>query len=370
MALEHLLNTRERDRCVQLVTSLVLSTYQAGQMSTVQRGSPASAPGGEGFPPLAVLAGWIAAFSGRRKHNGGRQSSTMPSSTSSPSMDRHRSSLPRDAPCEHVPAGPEQRARRADLAPRAEPAWSPWRDTAASLLRPSCSWTTSPAPPTSSPSHELAETLGNPDTFILSQAELAIMAMNQRRWTAAPRTSARRQTIESTECTSTRQSLAFRRPPGSPPIPAIGLRRAPAGPGDAGPSYLQHTPPASPSEHDCSSPTVYRELTDLATHDTCCARSTTSWHRRSWARWSTTLGNFDGSLGRAPPAVADAAPLTQAELRFLPYLQTHLKSANRRTAVCQRNTVATQIGSIYRKLGVSSRSEAVARATAIGLLGD
>ena len=37
MALEHLLNTTERDRCVQLVTALVLPTYQAGQMSTVQR---------------------------------------------------------------------------------------------------------------------------------------------------------------------------------------------------------------------------------------------------------------------------------------------------------------------------------------------
>ena len=31
MAVEHLLNTDERDRCVQLVTALVLPTYQAGQ---------------------------------------------------------------------------------------------------------------------------------------------------------------------------------------------------------------------------------------------------------------------------------------------------------------------------------------------------
>ena len=37
MAVEHLLNTTERDRCVQLVTALVLPTYQAGQISTVQR---------------------------------------------------------------------------------------------------------------------------------------------------------------------------------------------------------------------------------------------------------------------------------------------------------------------------------------------
>ena len=36
-ALEHLLNTTERDRCVQLLTALVLPTYSAGQMSTVER---------------------------------------------------------------------------------------------------------------------------------------------------------------------------------------------------------------------------------------------------------------------------------------------------------------------------------------------
>ena len=58
MALEHLLNTTERDRCVQLVTELVLPTYQAGQMSTVQRWLSALGDSAiEDYPPLAVLAG-------------------------------------------------------------------------------------------------------------------------------------------------------------------------------------------------------------------------------------------------------------------------------------------------------------------------
>jgi len=63
-------------------------------------------------------------------------------------------------------------------------------------------------------------------------------------------------------------------------------------------------------------------------------------------------------------------PLTQAELRLLPYLQTHLSF--RETAerlFLSRNTIATEAGSIYRKLGVSSRSDAVQRATSVGLLG-
>jgi LuxR family maltose regulon positive regulatory protein len=63
-------------------------------------------------------------------------------------------------------------------------------------------------------------------------------------------------------------------------------------------------------------------------------------------------------------------PLSPAELRLLPYLQTHLTlgEIGQRLSV-SRNTVSSEVGSIYRKLGVSSRSEAVVQATSIGLLG-
>jgi len=65
MALEHLLNTTEQDRCVQLATALALPTYQAGQMSTLQRWlSALGASAIEAYPPLAVLAGWVAALTG------------------------------------------------------------------------------------------------------------------------------------------------------------------------------------------------------------------------------------------------------------------------------------------------------------------
>ena len=65
-----------------------------------------------------------------------------------------------------------------------------------------------------------------------------------------------------------------------------------------------------------------------------------------------------------------AIPLTPAELRLLPYLQTHLTIAEIGSRLfVSRNTVSTQVGSIYRKLGVTSRSAAVERATAAGLLG-
>ena len=68
--------------------------------------------------------------------------------------------------------------------------------------------------------------------------------------------------------------------------------------------------------------------------------------------------------------VGGPSPLSPAELRVLPYLQTHLtfREIAERLYV-SRNTVSSQVTSIYRKLGVSSRTDAVDQATAVGLIG-
>ncbi len=68
-------------------------------------------------------------------------------------------------------------------------------------------------------------------------------------------------------------------------------------------------------------------------------------------------------------AVADgASSLTAAELRLLPLLPTHLsfREIGERLYL-STNTVKTQAYSVYRKLGVSSRSEAVTRTRQLGL---
>jgi LuxR family maltose regulon positive regulatory protein len=69
------------------------------------------------------------------------------------------------------------------------------------------------------------------------------------------------------------------------------------------------------------------------------------------------------------PDGAWAMSLTRAELRLLPYLATHLmfpEIAGR--LFVSRNTVKSEAVSIYRKLGVSSRSDAIERAVEVGLL--
>jgi LuxR family maltose regulon positive regulatory protein len=73
---------------------------------------------------------------------------------------------------------------------------------------------------------------------------------------------------------------------------------------------------------------------------------------------------------RATPASGTRpAGLTQAELRLLPLLATHLsfREIGLRFYL-SRNTVKTQAISVYRKLGASSRSEAVERAIRLGLV--
>ena len=65
----------------------------------------------------------------------------------------------------------------------------------------------------------------------------------------------------------------------------------------------------------------------------------------------------------------NGAGLTRAELRLLPLLATHLsfREIGARLYV-SRNTVKTQAISVYRKLGVSSRSDAIDHAARLGLV--
>jgi LuxR family maltose regulon positive regulatory protein len=61
--------------------------------------------------------------------------------------------------------------------------------------------------------------------------------------------------------------------------------------------------------------------------------------------------------------------LTPAELRLLPLLTTHLTFREIAEHLnVSRNTVKTQAICTYRKLGASSRSEAIQRATELGLV--
>jgi len=75
-------------------------------------------------------------------------------------------------------------------------------------------------------------------------------------------------------------------------------------------------------------------------------------------READALSEREGNIGR----------LTPAELRLLPLLATHFSFREiAEQLFVSRNTIKTQAISVYRKLGVSSRSDAIAEAHRLGL---
>ncbi|HEV8278572.1 MAG TPA: LuxR C-terminal-related transcriptional regulator [Streptosporangiaceae bacterium] len=81
-------------------------------------------------------------------------------------------------------------------------------------------------------------------------------------------------------------------------------------------------------------------------------------------------GTLRTQLSKERSASAPAASaLTAAELRLLPMLSTHLSIPEIAGEMfLSRNTIKSEVNSIYRKLGASSRSQAVTRSRELGLL--
>jgi LuxR family maltose regulon positive regulatory protein len=84
------------------------------------------------------------------------------------------------------------------------------------------------------------------------------------------------------------------------------------------------------------------------------------------AQWEA----LNQSLATMEPGKVGPSMLTTAELRLLPLLASHhtFPEIGERLFI-SRHTVKTQAMSIYRKLGASSRSEAVQIAEKAGLIG-
>jgi LuxR family maltose regulon positive regulatory protein len=89
------------------------------------------------------------------------------------------------------------------------------------------------------------------------------------------------------------------------------------------------------------------------------------------------LGNLAGEARALRARLAEehgsgalgASALTGAELRLLPLLSTHLSFPEIAGELfLSRNTIKSQAISIYHKLGVSSRSQAIVRSRELGLL--
>ena len=380
LALEHMLNTAERDRCIKLVTELALPTYQSGQMSTVQRWlSTLGDSAVKEYPPLAVLAGGMAVLTGQTAQAQQWAAFLDTASFDLMPVDGRASfdsawAMLRATMCR---AGPEQMATDASFAIAEEPPWSAWRLSAimlcaeAQLLLAEYDRATalfleiSAAPPT----------VGTVDTTILSKAELAVLAMDRGRWAvaaghlklaldavddyrlddyaisvlafaAAARLAVHRGDRKEADRQLARAMRA--RPLCTFVVPHVAVR-----------VRLQLAKTYAAIADRATARHLIREIDDILAH------------RPALGALVDEVSELRESLtSSAQVTVAGGPPLSPAELRLLPYLQTHLtfKQIGERLFV-SRNTVSSQVGSIYRKLGVSSRSDAIQRAMSVGLLG-
>jgi LuxR family maltose regulon positive regulatory protein len=378
--LEHLLNTTERERCVHLVAQLTMPTYQAGQMSTLHRwfrklGERAITD----YPPLAILAGYVPVLSGQAVE-ADRWAATIETLDwdlvpldGTASFDSARAVF-RGIMCA---SGPSRMLADSGAGVLAEPAWSPWRDNALVLHGEACLLVddVEAARRFFSEGIETAVGNGNVDTILFAESELAVLDMRDGRWCRAGERLRRALEIvdEHRMHDNALSVLAFA---------AAARLHLHLGQGVEAARQLTKAMRARPI---CTYAMPYLAVRTRLHLAWACAGSGDHAAARHLLREiddvlmrRPDLGTLLDEVAALRAALASsehvaetgASPLTPAELRLLPYLQTHLtiREIGDRLFI-SRNTASSEIGSIYRKLGASSRSGAVEKAVSIGLLG-
>jgi LuxR family maltose regulon positive regulatory protein len=380
LALEHLLHTDDWDRAVRLTAKLARPTYMAGQITTVQRWLAALGDANIArYPPLAVLACWESVLTGdttraeRRAavvdaafFDGGPVDGTA-------SFDSARALL-RGAMCA---SGPERMMADAAYCVAQEPAWSPWRDSALWLLAEAhlLAGHLDEARALFAEASTVAAGMSNWDEVTANEAELAWLAMDRGEWMeAADRLKVALGTIEAQRLHDYVFSLtafagAARLALHHGDVKEARRQLAQAMRGRPAATYLL---PYHAVRLRLQLARVYLALAEQGTVRQLLREIDDIVSRRpALGTLIDEVKDFRGVLeSRAAPRATGTVPLTPAELRLLPYLQTHLTA----DMIAQRlflssHTVKTEVKAIYRKLGVSSRNDAVQRATAIGLLG-
>ncbi|HYA53593.1 MAG TPA: LuxR C-terminal-related transcriptional regulator, partial [Streptosporangiaceae bacterium] len=333
----------------------------------------------ERYPPLAVMAGWVGALTGETAE-AERWAAFVDAASfdgvpldGSSSFESARAIL-RAALCAR---GPEQMMADATFAVGQEPAWSPFRGNAlwalgeAQLL----------AGHLDQGRHLLAEAsaaaaaTGNADTVVLCESELSWLAMDRSDWQeAAGRLECALATIEKNRMHDYITCLqafagAARLALHDNDLTQVHRQLTRAMRARTAATYLL---PYHAVRLRLQLAKVYLALADVATARQLLREIDDILRQRP------VLGALIDEVKEfrcvlvagATTGVAGRSPLTPAELRLLPYLQTHLTAERIAERLFVSSwTVKTQVKSIYRKLGVSSRNEAVQHATAIGLLG-
>ena len=376
-AIDHARAGEETERAARLVAGCVLLAYASGHLTMAQRWlADLTAADIEHYPSLGVLAGWIFAFTGqpieaaRWADAAERGSFTGVPPDGSASIESARAIL-RAAMC---PRGVAAMMADAESAVAAEPPWSPWRGPALMLLFSARRWA-GDIVGAETVLDELVETdeTTNDTTLSYALTERSLLAMDRGDWDGAAGdleraraniTSLRRQeyvmsaityaasarfAIHQQDLASAREQLAHGmrlRPQATWALPfmAVELRL------ELGRVCLALADPAGAR-------TLLREIEQILQR------------RPDLGVLNWQADHLRHQLAGLPTGRVGVSALTAAELRLLPYLQTHLtyREVGQRLFLSP-NTIKTEAKSLYRKLDVSSRDGAVERARQLGLL--
>ena len=215
LAVEHLLNTAERERCIQLVTALTLPTYQSRSDDNLQRWYTALGDSAaEEYPPLAIMEGWVAALTGQTTETQRWADFLDTVSFELVPVDGSASfasawAMLRAAIC---PDDPERMLADASFAVAAEPPGSVWRDTAPGHERrgATCSSGTSSAPPACSRNRRARNRVRQPRQRSAGQGRSSRVLAMDRGPMGRGRCATRRRSRHRREPRHARQHLAQR----------------------------------------------------------------------------------------------------------------------------------------------------------------
>jgi LuxR family maltose regulon positive regulatory protein len=379
-ALEYCMAASDVDGAARLAGQLAVPAYRQGRITTVQRwfGWLEDRGGIEGHPMIAVLASLLSALTARpveaerwadavdRWQYGDRPRPDDPSAEA-------WAALLRAILCRR---GAEQMRADADEAVR--------RFAAGSFLTPTPALTQGIALVLSGDldggdasledAVSVGEVAGSPEDVAVALCERSLVAMARSEWDRAEvladqaRTVLGRAGIEESFATPLICALRARAAMHRGDVPAA--RRDLITAQHLRP-LLTYALPYLAVQARIELARVHFALADIAAARTLMREIDDLLRRRpGLGTLAGDAGALRAQLSRERGAsVPGASALTAAELRLLPLLSTHLSFPEiAEEMFLSRHTIKSQANSVYRKLGVSSRSRAVSRSLELGLL--
>ncbi|HEY6709071.1 MAG TPA: LuxR C-terminal-related transcriptional regulator [Actinomycetota bacterium] len=377
-AIEYAMAAGDRDRAGRLVVEVALPMYQAGRTAALRRWFDWFEASGRAGQPveLAVLAAWLSALTGRPAaaerwaDAAARAPSGGPSPGGGSTADGVRALLGA-ALCRD---GPERMRSDAETALALLPAASRWRPTAHLLLGIAhlLAGDLDAADRALADAAELGEGAGV-DTATVALAERSLVAISRDDWRQAETLAERarstsrgiwlEQHLTSVLLHAVSARLAIHR--GEIPTAREHLARA-----ERLRPQLSHVLPHYAVQAQLELARGHRALADAATARAVLRDAHDVLRRRpGLGVLGRRAGELRAQLDTLRGDAIGALSLTAAEIRLFRLLGSHysFREIGGQLDLSQ-HTVKSQAMSIYRKLGVSSRSQAMQRGRDLGLL--